>query len=116
MEMIKVVVKVKTEDGIEKWVHFCYVADWIKNKFEEKVNIQNHTTNYWVTKWAHEDFGDVSLDDIDDLNILKDFIRTSYMEKYPELDTGLDKTDIDRVGWIRVWYTKHMEAEISAIG
>lgn len=101
------------EDTGEKWVHFCYVSEELKEEFDEKVGKLQRMTNYWIVKWAMEDFGITQVDTEDDLQDLKERIKTMYKDMYPELYID---SNTDQQGWTRVWFTQHMQKELDFIG
>lgn len=94
-------------------MHFCYVADEIKQEFDRKVNSRyGMLTPEWVSKWAKEDFC-LAVKDKYDLESLRQLIKNMYAKKYPELFIGSKK---DRQGWSRVWYTEKMQKEMDKLG
>lgn len=101
------------EDTGEKWVHFCYVSEELKEEFDEKVGRLQRTANYWAIKWAMEDFGISQVDTQEQLLDLKERIKNMYKDKYPELYID---SSTDSQGWLRVWYTNHMMKELEYIG
>jgi hypothetical protein len=107
MELHKIKIKVKWKNSWV-WTHFCYVPDEVALKFFE-LNKEGQEANYWIAKWAKEDFGPDVLETEEDLNRLKLQIKELYKSKYPELyiDSATDKQ-----GWLRVWCKTHMEKEL----
>lgn len=97
-----------------KWVHFCYVSEELKEEFDLRVNTLNHLPNYWVMKWAYEDFGMSKINTQKELRELRMRIREMYRSRYPELYIE-NNTNIDTQGWVRVWYTQHMERELNYV-
>lgn len=93
-------------------MHFCYVSEELKDLFDEQVNVLGHPANYWIGRWAIEDFEMINITTVEELDELKSLIRKQYQDMYPEL--YLDSI-IDRQGWLRVWFTKHMEKELANI-
>lgn len=113
MELTKVQIKVKLGRRGFTWVHFCYIPLEVKREFDEYVTPKNQLANYWITKWAVEDFGKVNLETEQDLANLKNLIRDRYKTEYPELYI---ESNTDNQGWLRVWYTKNMERELENCG
>lgn len=106
MDILKINLKVLRE-GKEGYVHFCYVSPIDKRKFED-ANTLRHNANYWINKWAKEQF-DMEVDTWEDLEKLKSKIRAFYRVSYP--DIFID-SNTDNQGWLRVWYTQNMELEL----
>ena len=97
------------------WAHLCYVPEEVKANFDSKVNTKYLPSNHWVEAWAEEDFGWVILGWLseEELRELKKLIQDKYKDEYPELHL---ETNTDRQGWVRVWYTQHMNKELEKIG
>jgi hypothetical protein len=91
------------------WHHFCYVPKDIKLKFDEIVNVNKELSNYWIEKWAKQDFNIARIRTPQDMGKLKFHIRQNYKKIYPELYV---ESTSDKQGWVRVWYTQHMVKEI----
>ena len=90
-------------------VHFCYVPEEVKDEFDSKIEGVPRSSNYWIIKWAAEDFGIVNISTYDDVEDLKNHIKLKYKELYPELYL---ESSTDQQGWTRVWFTQHIEKEL----
>mgnify|MGYP001007710734 CR=1 FL=1 len=109
MEWQKIQIKVNRE-GNTSWSHFCYVPAELKQEFDATFNHMNPTK--WILKWAQEDFKIKKLDTWEDLESLKSRIKNLYKDRYPELYI---ESTTDNQGWLRVWYTLHMEKEMNEL-
>lgn len=87
---------------VDSWVHFCYVDDMYKDSIEKPMDK--------IRSWAYKDFGIENLETMKELTNLKETIRNSYREKYPEL---FRESSVDTQGWVRVWFTQHLKEELS---
>ena len=61
---------------------------------------------HWIKDWLYEDLN-MTLRTRDDLNYIKNWIKTGYQGLYPEL--YIDNNRTDRQGWTRVWLTQKMK-------
>lgn len=110
--MVKIQVKVNTgKDFI--FSHFCYVPSDVKDRFDKYVNIKGLLSNHWIGLWAASEFDMTSIDTAEDIKELRNRIRESFKERYPELYIA---SNIDKQGWLRVWYTENMERELEKVG
>ena len=110
--MYKLQVKVKYLNGEKRWMHLCYVPIKLWRRFEKVAKPDSLTVNDWVCKWATADFGSTKLQDLKDLDNLRDKIKLQYRKRYPELYLS---SPTDRQGWVRVWCTQHMKKEIENV-
>ena len=114
MELTKIQAKVKCSTGFV-WSHFCYVPKDVKDTFDRTVNTEAKTSNHYINLWAKQDF-DCNVTETSDLTMdgfetLKTAIKEKYKNIYPELYM---ESNIDTMGWMRLWYTEHMKKEIMA--
>ena len=108
--MTFVKIQCKIGSGVtEQWVHFCYVLEEVKKRFDGVVNINGRASGDWLLKWAGEDYGVTEIITPEDLEELKLAIRDTYRDKYPEIYL---ESNTDSQGWLRVWFTHHMEKEL----
>ena len=113
MEVQKIQVKIRRSDKTFIWSHFCYVPEELKRNFDKYVNTLGLPSNYWISKWAQENFGITKVDTLIDVWRLKTDIKNLYKERYPEL---FIETATDKQGWLRVWYANNMEQELKTLG
>ena len=107
MSDIKLLIKVDSSPS--QWNHFCYIEESVYNAF---VSIGNKgSINSIISRWCKEDFDvDNPALSMEEIQELKDLIKSHYKEKYPEVYRD---SDTDRQGWVRVWVTEHMKKEIA---
>lgn len=91
-------------------VHLCYLSDDTLQAWDNL----GESVEYWVARWAREDFKMKRVETAKDLKKLKLMVAQLYMETYPELFHGSVSTD--RHGWFRVWVTRHIKEELENHG
>ena len=111
MEILKINVKVIRE-GKDAWVHFCYVNPLLKRAFDDECNKSGYLNIEWLNKWSKAQFG-LKVDTWEDLEKLKEAIRASYKDIYPEIFVD---SPTDNQGWLRIWYTQNMKLEMNSYG
>lgn len=102
-------VRSKTEIG---WTHFSYLPTEFKDEFLKHTQHRGWTNNDWLDKWAKDDFGIKRIDTWEDLGALRRAIQNKYRDMYPELHILAEDSEIDSMGWTRVWLLDHMQKEI----
>lgn len=112
MQLVKIQTKI-VEGDATRWVHFCYVPQDIKERFDKLCNTLGHLTNYYISVWAYNEFELQDVDTPEGMVTLREAVRGKYKELYPHLffDSVTDKQ-----GWLRVWFTENMERELKEIG
>lgn len=106
----KVQLKVKNEEGIQQWVHFCYLNPEICDAFLKATNTKQKNLSKWLTKWAKEDFHwEIDFTEYSHIQLLKELVIDKYKSVYPHLYYN---KAVDTHGWMRCWVSEKMGKEI----
>lgn len=114
MKVKKLNLKLLDEDsGKVKWFHLCYISEELYNTFCEKFDVDAVSFSDYVSDWMKLDFNmNLTMTTRKDLCIMKEVVKNKYMELYP---TIYYNTKIDTHGWVRVWISQKMEAELKNV-
>lgn len=111
----KVLIKVLRGREI-KWVHFCYIPQDLYKAFFDAVCNEKSEFGAFLSSWALKDFSvRLNMSTFEDVQKLKALIKSKYMKKYIAL-YAMSEESLSITGWVRVWVSQHMKAEITKRG
>lgn len=97
----KVLLKVQ-KDGIDQWVHLCYIPVEVYEQFFYSIATHSELGAY-LSKWALEDFKKrLPMTSYEDIQDLRNTINQAYQKELFFVS-----------GWVRLWITQHMKEEIA---